>query len=246
MKDIYEAIESRIKSPIFGYFILSMVAFNWQAFFFLLLDNGSVTSRLAYFDEHTKLSTLIIYPILLASFYSILYPWVQYFFILCSSKPSRLKTTQNLKAEHQKLVEQQKLAKERTELEKALEDEIIDRAKRDQKLTEEIEDDQTREKVKSEIKEIRQNNKERGHIDLANSTSLNTEENYILELITQKGGSLLKSDIISLSDFEKVKTEYYLESLEEKSYLRSMNTTNGRKVNLTTKSKKLMVENGIV
>ncbi len=88
MKDILEALDSRIKSPVFGYFILSMVAVNWKPFFFLFFDDGSVISRIIYFEVNTTSTSLFFYPIFLSGLYSLIYPWVQYAFIWTSFKTS--------------------------------------------------------------------------------------------------------------------------------------------------------------
>ena len=45
MNEILEALATRIKSPIFGYFVLSWVAFNWRPLFYLFFSNTVIDDR---------------------------------------------------------------------------------------------------------------------------------------------------------------------------------------------------------
>lgn len=242
MKDIFEAIDSRIKSPVFGYFILSMLALNWQPIFFLLFDDGSVTDRITYFDEHTSAETLFVLPLI----FTALYPWLQYAFTWINSKPHELKRSLHNTAEHTDIMKKQKLAQERKEYEETLVSGVIERAKTDQKVTEEFEDEETREKVQSEIKSIRQNHS--SDKDETKNYQLNEEQIEILKTITVNGGETKTSTLISDMTFDKVRVEYHIETLEKQGYLKSGWSDNlrAKAVFLTTKSKQLMVESDFV
>lgn len=241
MKDIFEAIESRVKSPVFGYFVLSMLAVNWKPFFFLFFDDSSVTSRFAYFDHHSSYVTLLVYPALLAAFYSIFYPWVQYIFIWISSKPAHLKNLQNINAEHKQLIEQQKLENVRSEQKKKAELEVIERAKRDQKIAEEITDEGTREKVQSEIKNIRQENEEMSN----NHLDINADQLNILEKFSDLDGAVWIDDLLEMSPFGGVKTKYLVEELYSKDFIEIYNNYDNRtEYKLTTKGMQVVVEKG--
>ncbi|WP_369920104.1 hypothetical protein AB8E32_17380 [Marinomonas polaris] len=237
MKDIFEAIETRVKSPVFGYFVLSMLAVNWKPFFFLFFDDSSVTSRFSYFDLHSSYTTLLVYPALLAALYSIIYPWIQYTFIWISSKPAHLKNLQTLTAEHKRLIEQQKLENVRNEQKKEAELEVIERAKRDQKVAEEITDEETREKVQSEIDEIRQNPHP------SSSDALSTEQIEILKIIAENNGSIFKDSLIQSFSWGTITIEYYIEDLISRKYVVSdQRSAGGTRFSLTTKGKKYAID----
>lgn len=234
MKDIFDAIDSRIKSPVFGYFLLSMFAFNWQPIFFLLFDDGSVIDRIAYFDEHTNAETLLVLPLI----FTALYPWLQYAFIWINSKPHELKRSLHNTAEHTDIMKKQKLARERKEYEETLVSNVIERAKTDQKVAEEFEDEDTREKVQSEIESIRKEN----------NSNADEDEIAILKIITERGGRSLQKTIIEDSLFGKVKTEYLLETLQDKGFLhlKYLRHFSDNEISLTTYAKKLMIDKGVV
>lgn len=251
MKDIIDEIDSRIKSPLFGYFLFSLIALNWEELFYLVVDNSPVSERIAYFHNGTDSLSLIWYPLLMASAYSILYPWLQYIFMFCGTKPTELKNSLQAQSEHKLLIKKQELEEARSEILKSAETELIDRAKRDMELGG-IDDKNIREKLQSEIDQLR---KERDEIsiNLGNKTkskqpSLTTEQEEIILLITSEGGSMGEREIIMNSKFDKVKTEYFLEDLEENGYLlKNYESHPGSEYvySLTTKSKKIMVDKGV-
>lgn len=247
MKDIVEEIDSRIRSPLFGYFIFSLVAINWAEFFYLILGNSDVPERIGYFQERTNILTLVIYPFLIAAAYAVIYPWLQYVFVFLGIKPTSLKNNLQARSEHSLLIEKQKLEDARNELLKKAETELIERAKRDSSL-DQIENEDVRETLKSEIEQLR---RERDSIRSSGETrdpKLLDEQKELLRLITEFGGEMLQKEIIERAKYDKVKTEYYLEDLAEKGYL-STDFHHGigeDYYELTTKSKRLMVEDGVV
>jgi hypothetical protein len=236
MKDIFEAIDSRIKSPVFGYFILSMLALNWQPIFFLLFDDGSVIDRIAYFDEHTSAETLFVLPLI----FTALYPWLQYAFTWINSKPHELKRGLHNTAEHTDIMKKQKLAQERKEYEETLVSGVIERAKTDQQVTEEFEDKETREKVQSEIESIRQN-------QIPSKDKLSKEQIEILKAITINEGAFFRDELINKLSFGTVASEYFIEDLINRNYLVSDNrSAGGKRFSLTTKGKKYAIDSGYV
>jgi uncharacterized membrane protein len=77
----------------------------------------------------------------------------------------------------------------------------------------------------------------------------NIDENHldILKIITEAGGQIENRTITNKSRFEKIKTEYYLENLENGGYinLEYEPRVAGEVYRLTTKGKKIVVEQGI-
>lgn len=250
MKDIIEEIDSRIKSPFFGYFLFSSVAINWEQLFYLIVHNGTVSERIDHFNNGSDLWSLVLFPLILASAYSIFYPWLQFVFMFLSKKPTELQNSLQAQSENNLLIEKQELEKSRTELLKEAEQELIERAKRDAKLNE-IEDEAVREKLQTEIDSLRKERDDiRGSMDKSSKVSpatLTEDQEEIIRLITSVGGSINEYDIIKSSKFDKVKTEYYLEDLENNGYLKKdWDADRDYYYDLTTKSKKIMVDKGVV
>lgn len=250
MKDIIEAIDSRIKSPLFGYYVLFFIAINWSEIFYLLVDDEATLERINYFQDGTDYLTLVVYPFIMAATYSVVYPWLQYITTFLSTKPTTLRNSLQAESEHNLLLKKQELEEIRSEILREAEEELIERAKRDEQL-QEIDSDEIREKLQKEINELRSErelsrNKPDSNL-IKESEIPNSEQENILKAITLEGGGLSKENIINISSYDKVKTEYLLESLEQSGYLEFEYDGSVRDYiyTLTTKSKKLMVDRGV-
>lgn len=160
MKEILEAIESRIKSPVMGYFMLAFVAVNWKAIFYLVVQEEGVLERIAYFESNTDLTSLLTVPIITSCFISICYPWINYLFLFLCIKPTELKNSLQAQSEHKLLLKKQELEKMRSAILSNAERELIDRAKRDEEL-DAIKDKEIKERLKAEIDNLRM---ERGQL----------------------------------------------------------------------------------
>lgn len=155
MKEILEAFGTRIRSPFFGYFALSLFSLNWKAIFILTMSDEKINVRIAEFEKLTSVGSLIWYPIALAILISIVYPWIQYFFLFLASKPTNLKNILQSKSEHILLMEKKKFEQERLQLLSIQEEAVIDQAKRD-KIVEEIEDEDIKDTVKKKLESLRE------------------------------------------------------------------------------------------
>jgi primosomal protein N' len=248
MKDILEAIDTRVKSPLFGYYALSLIAINWAEFFYLIVDSGPAAERIAYFQGATNIASLIYYPLLSAIAYSILYPWIHYLSLWIGIKPTELKISLQARSEHSLIIEKQKLEEAHNKLLASTENELIDRAKRDAELNE-IEDEEIRQKLQSEIEELREEREKiKNQLDEKTQTEpqpLTKEQEKILSFITKKGGEIEKFLVFNDTPYGKVKTEYYIEDLISIGYLKDNDYNESSTYALTTKAKKLMIEKGI-
>jgi hypothetical protein len=157
MKEILQALESRIKSPVIGYFTLSILIFNWQETFFLFADKGAAADRISYFVEKTSSASLFWYPSLLAVIYTLAYPWVNLAFLYLCRKPTDLKNNLQASSEHKLLIEKNKLESLRSEYLETAETSIIAQAKRDIEI-EQIDNEELKDNVRSSIQNIRTEN----------------------------------------------------------------------------------------
>ncbi len=154
MKDVIDAVSARIKTPYFGYAILAFFAFNWRGIFLLVATKGTPQDRLAAFDSITSHYTLFVWPLLVGAVVAVSAHWVQYLFGLISRKPSELIDVLYLEAEHKKTIYQTKLEESRSELFAVKEQELIERAKRDEEVAG-IEDDEAKEKLAAQLEKLR-------------------------------------------------------------------------------------------
>lgn len=154
VEEFSEVIRTRIKAPFFGFFIFVYVAFNWKALFYLFVSESAVLDRIGYFDTHTTLLTLLVYPVVIATAMTIGSPWLSAILLKVCAKPTSWKNEIQVETEHKMLVEKQKYEETRRKLQATLEQQLIEEAKRDEKI-EEIEDEDKREQVKNEINSLR-------------------------------------------------------------------------------------------
>ena len=180
MKEIFEAIESRIKSPLFGYFLISFVITNWSSLFYLFISNSNAIERIKYFNENTGYWSLIIYPAIIAMLISVIYPWVNLGILKLIKKPNELKNSLQAQSQHNLLITQNELEKIRSESFSTAEEELIGRAKRDAEL-EKIEDIEIKDKLKSEIEKLRE---QRGELKKGSELDLNNKNPQFLMSIS--------------------------------------------------------------
>ena len=154
MKDVVDAINSRIKSPYFGYAVLAFIALNWRGIFLLLVSTGSPAERLQLFDTETSFWSLAVFPLTVGALVAASTHWLRYLFLLVARKPLELIESSNLEAEHRKFIRQAELEQVRTDLAAKRESELIDRAKRDESISE-ISDESKKKELEEEIKKIR-------------------------------------------------------------------------------------------
>ncbi|WP_028582327.1 hypothetical protein [Desulfogranum japonicum] len=161
MKEIFEALALRIRSPLCGYFLLAFVACNWEPLYFLFWSNDKVMFRIEYFHLHTSWVTFFAVPVSFSIGWTLAYPWVNLLFIKLCTLPTVLKNKMQIEAEHlvQKRSneledERNKENKLRIEKNRILEQELIDRAKSDQEI-EGISDEAIKSNLKKEVEGIR-------------------------------------------------------------------------------------------
>ena len=153
MKEIYEAVESRIKSPFIGYFLISLGYLNWKPIYYLFASKLTALERVAYFEVNTSWLTLLVYPLI----FTLAYPWLSLIISLLSTKPLDLKNNIQAQSEHSLLIKRQELEEIRAQMMSTAEQEIIDRAKREEEL-ENIDNENLKEKAQSEIEKLRADN----------------------------------------------------------------------------------------
>ncbi len=154
MDDVLEALSSRLKSPYFGYAVLAFFALNWREIFLFVTSEAAPKMRIEQFDASTDFWSLFAVPWLVGIAVAASTPWVKLFFAFIAQKPLQLAEDLQLEAEHRKTIRQTELEQARNEQFAVKEEEIIERAKRDEKVAS-ISDEEAKEKVARELEELR-------------------------------------------------------------------------------------------
>ncbi|MHB0805389.1 hypothetical protein [Stutzerimonas nitrititolerans] len=178
MKDVIDAVSSRIKTPYFGYAVLAFLALNWRGLFLLITTTGSPQERLAAFDTVTNNYTLLVLPLLAGAVVAASTSWIQYIFGIISRKPSGLIDNLYLEAEHKRTIRQAELEQSRSDLFAVKEKELIDRAKRDEEVAS-IEDDDAKVKLAAQIETLRQE-RDQLSAQLKNQSNVGRPSTYTL------------------------------------------------------------------
>ncbi|NQY26226.1 MAG: hypothetical protein HRT92_03510 [Piscirickettsiaceae bacterium] len=154
MKEIVDAIGTRIKSPYFGYSILAFIALNWREIFLILLSESAPQARILEFDQATSFSSLLGLPLLIGALVALLTPWVKLIFEYSSKKPIELIDVLKLEAQHKITIKQAQLEQSRTDFFAIKEKELIERARRDEEVSA-IANEETKEKLSIELEQLR-------------------------------------------------------------------------------------------
>lgn len=197
MKDVLDAVTTRIKAPYFGYAVLAFIGWNWRGLFLLVMTPGTPEHRLTLFDTHTNMWSLYAAPLLTGLFVAASAEWISFILSWISRKPVHWKETEQLESEHRKNILIADLEKIRNERFSRKEEELIARAKRDEQVKEIVDDDLKKE-LADEIEALRNEQQiaEREEFEAATSSAL--PSHFARELLTQAadfdGRIIKKSD----------------------------------------------------
>lgn len=223
MKDLFDAISTRVKEPYWGYFLLSFLAFNWRGFFLLLFATGTAQERIALFDFQTSIWTLIICPIIVALSIVIVTPWLNVIFGKISRIAYETLNSLDIQREHKYLLEKIKLEKTRTLALADKENDLINKAKRDEDIKK-IEDEELRESLKREIDQLRVKRNtlahDKDHLEINNGKKLSEFQKVLLNEISKSKDGCIQKKFINGYKFIKVDNKQISESNAAPEYLR--------------------------
>ena len=154
-KEVFTAMNSRIRSPIIGSIALVFCSINWKPIFFVIFSGALAENRFSFFDANTSIWTLFVMPIGLGLFLAWAAPWISFFGAKLAQSPIDHKKKLEIVAEHALIIARTKLESERRVLLETEEETLIDQATRDEKINL-IEDDSVRENLQTQIDTLRQ------------------------------------------------------------------------------------------
>ncbi|NDW53286.1 hypothetical protein [Aliiroseovarius sp. PrR006] len=134
LKDVFDAAQSRIRSPFIGSIVIVFLAINWQPLFYLLFADKPVRARFLYFEANTDNWSLYVYPPILGFLVAFAAPWLKLLGAWIASRPVRLLRNlqhhEEIEREIHALEQSARLADARAKQEKAEETRIIEAAER--------------------------------------------------------------------------------------------------------------------
>lgn len=153
LKEVFEAAEERIKSPILGSIVITFILFNWKAVYFLIFSGELARMKFNYFDDSTTLWSIYL-PIPIGIAAALLAPRISYIGAQLVQEPILNKRILQIESAHKVLLEKQKLAETRSKLAETQERELISQARRDMEV-EEFGDERVRANVQNKIDDLR-------------------------------------------------------------------------------------------
>lgn len=219
MKDLLDAINTRVKEPYWGFFLLSFLAFNWRGLFLLCFATGSAQEKIILFESETTVWSLIICPIITALVILLITPWLKVLFGLASRLAYEKLNSQELAREHKYIAEKNKLEKERAIELANKENELIDQAKRDIDI-EKINDENTKVSLKAEIDKLRLERNQLAHSDdILKSKNLNSYEKDILDYLINNEGKYIGKNKLSYRPSITIGSKEFLQETALREYL---------------------------
>jgi len=172
MGDVLDAVSTRIKAPYFGYAVLAFVAWNWRGIFLLVMTDGSAEQRLAVFDLHTNVWSLYVAPLIAGVVVAASAEWIRFIFEWVARNPRLWMEMNHQQAEHKKVIQKIELERLRDERFNRREEELIARAKRDEKVNE-ISDEDVKKQLQVQLEALRgEREKNTEDKEVANDSSM--------------------------------------------------------------------------
>lgn len=154
LREIFDAMNSRIRSPIFGSIAVMFIIFNWKPLFYLAFAHKPAEEKFQFFDANVTLISGLVAPIALGVLFAIASPWIALFSAWLAEAPTTRRKLRQTKSTDKILTEKLRLDQTRNQLLASEERALIDAAKRDEEVKE-IEDPEIRDELKREIEQLR-------------------------------------------------------------------------------------------
>lgn len=187
IKEIFDIMGQRIKSPVWGFIALAFIALNWQPLYFVLFSGEPAAEKFDFFDKNTDWISIYLRPLMFGTAFAVLSPRVSNWFIKLTVEPTNEKRMREVEEAHKISREKNRLSTERENEQKIHrqklandEQELIDQAKRD------VEIDQLPDGVKGELQSQIDELRERDGSQSTNVLSSNDIGNRALNTLQEK------------------------------------------------------------
>lgn len=251
MEDLIKSIKAHLydkaTSPLFGTFAISWLIWNYK-FVLVLFSSLPVDERIDYISTflYPCLSSYFLqgalYPLFTAVVFIFIYPYPAKFVYSFTRKQQKelRKIKQEIEDETPLTIEEsRKIRRDMTNLELEFERELERRDSEIQRLKDIIDEHKN---VLTETHDAKETSK---MVFLDKSYNLDSEQLALLKLVSQ-GDRPLEKELISLSDIDKVKTEYNLGELLRMELINDFYLDQGKAYKITHEGRTVLVKEGLV
>jgi hypothetical protein len=206
VKEIFDVLGARLRTPILGNFLLAVALLNWRAFFQLFFGDQNVDLKIEQFDESTSTVSLLWLPLLLGLIFSVLQPLIALLGSFIAYWPVHQKRLLQLKSDTGYDDQKQESELHRKRRLALVEEELIAKAKRDEEVAS-IDDNNLRLSLQRELDDLRQkeltSSVESGlkRTDWEYTLSPFSKE-LIVEAATSKNGEIIKMKTLGGTTFQ--------------------------------------------
>jgi hypothetical protein len=155
IKEILDALNTRIRSPIFGSITIAFIFTNWKPLFYLAFSDSTVSTKFTYFDTSTTIWSLIAIPLALGLILAVASPWITLFSSQVAEFPTSKRKLLQVDSIHKSLLRKQELEQTRKQILAETEIGLIKAAKRDEEI-QKIGDPKIRENLQKQIDDLRE------------------------------------------------------------------------------------------
>jgi len=184
IKEILDALNTRIRSPIFGSIAIAFIFTNWKSLFYLAFSNTTVSAKFFYFDANTTVWSLIVIPMVIGLALAIASPWIALFSSQIAEFPTSKRKLLQVDSVHKSLLRKQELEQTRKQILAETEFHLIQAAKRDEAV-QKIGDPKIREGLQKQIDDLRE----------ASLTQMPPDENIASEIFFREKIKQLESQL---------------------------------------------------
>lgn len=155
IREIFDAISNRIRSPVFGSIAIMFLIINWKPTFYLLFSDVSARSKFIFFDANTTTTSLLAKPVLLGIAFAVVAPWIAYVSSRIAEHPIKLRKLRQITVANETLTAKLTLEQKRNELIEKTAATLTEAAtKRDEEF-QKIEDPKIKADLQTQIDELR-------------------------------------------------------------------------------------------
>ena len=155
IKEFFEALGSRVKSPILGSVLISFIVINWKVLFFVLFAKVKAVDKFEYFDANTGLTSLFVIPLVSGLALAIASPWIKLGGMHLAKTPrEKMKALQH-EIDNANLIRKQESTLRIKTLLTTQEEALIEQVKRDQGITQDIQDEDKKAELQKQIDALR-------------------------------------------------------------------------------------------
>ncbi|MBU2983565.1 hypothetical protein KO498_17290 [Lentibacter algarum] len=88
LKDAFDALSQRVRSPFFGSILFAFFAINWKPIWYLLFADQPVQAKFDFFDKSTDFGSLYAFPLLAGVLLALAWPWLRLLGAWVAIKPT--------------------------------------------------------------------------------------------------------------------------------------------------------------